>query len=196
MGIQIPDGYGQAKIIFSLVGDVEEMVTTFGYKNDTALSATTNAGNIRAEWMANFTTADLSNQYSVLGCEVTQKTGGVLFTGESRVTSAGGQAAACPTQNCALLIKKVTLSGGREGRGRCYLPGGYLAETDVTAAGIVTASVVTAFQAKATQFLDDLETAFLPMVLLHSNPVNTPDLVTNFTVDNLIATQRNRLRGR
>jgi hypothetical protein len=196
MGIQIPDGYGQAKIIFSLVGDVEEMVTTFGFLNDVNLSATTNAGNIRAEWMANFMSGDLSNQYSVLGCEVTQKVGGVLHTGESRVTVVGGQAAACPTQNCAVLVKKVTSTGGREGRGRCYLPAGYLAETDVTAAGIVTASVVAALQAKATQFLDDLETALLPMVLLHSNPLNNPDRVTNFTVDNLIATQRNRLRGR
>lgn len=196
MGIEIPPGYGQAKLIFSLAGDVEEMVSTFGF--DHSLNAVPGyyADAIRLLWIANFTAGDLSNAYSFLGVECTVNTGGVLHTGESRVTTAGGLAGAPLPQNCALLLKKVTNAGGREGRGRMYLPAGYLPEGSVSSIGVVDPSAVTAYQTKATDFLGDMDTAGHAMVLLHGDPTNTPDEVTGLTVDRIIATQRSRLRGR
>ena len=196
MGTTIPDGYGQARLIWSLAGDVEEVVTTFGYFNANPRDASVAATLIYNQFVDNFTAADMSNAWSFLGVEVTQNVGGVMFAGEQRATVAGSNAAAPLPQNCALLVKKQTSQGGRQGRGRGYFPSAYLMEGDVSAIGIITAGVVTALQAKFTAFLADLDTATIPMTLLHSDPLNVPDDVTALVVDNRIATQRNRLRTR
>lgn len=92
----------------------------------------------------------------------------------------------------AILVKKVTALGGREGRGRMYIPG--YSEGDVTTAGEITGADLTSLQASADTFLSDAIAADIQPVLLH-NSATAPTEILSFQVDSRVGTQRRRLRG-
>jgi hypothetical protein len=101
-------------------------------------------------------------------------------------------------QNCALLVKKQTALGGRQNRGRFFLPG-MLTEEGVNNVGVIAAGDRQSYQNKASSMLTSLAVGPLiaPMVILHNDtptPVPDPTPVTSLYVDNVISTQRRRLR--
>lgn len=107
-------------------------------------------------------------------------------------------------QNCALMVRKQTALGGRQGRGRIFLPG-WLNESGVNDVGIIENNIRQIYQTTMDDFLADLAApdpvsgAETPMVILHgptttSNVVRAPTPVTSLTVDGRISTQRRRLR--
>lgn len=100
-------------------------------------------------------------------------------------------------QNNACLIRKRTALGGRKNRGRMYVPY-VLPEGNVDNSGIIAGTRVTAIQTAADDFQDDLLAGdpgpSIPMVVLHSVSTDTPTPITTLEVDNLLATQRRRLR--
>ena len=107
-------------------------------------------------------------------------------------------------QNCAMLIKKQTLLGGRRNRGRMFIPGA-VDEDQVSNTGVINSPKVTEWGNAAQLFVDNLADpaylfgaqAAIPMVLLHSTgntPTGDPTPVAFATCDNVISTQRRRLR--
>lgn len=106
-------------------------------------------------------------------------------------------------QNCALLVRKNTAVGGRRSRGRIFVPG-VLAEVAVSPVGIISSGGLTSYQSYATQLLTNINTEDVagntpatPMFLLHSEGISlvpAPTEITTLTVDNVISTQRRRLR--
>lgn len=94
----------------------------------------------------------------------------------------------------ALLVKKLTLVGGRAGRGRLYFPG--LPEGDVESDGRIGVDYLAAAQSAFSAFRVAMNTALLTPVVLHSalSPLSTPTPITQFSVQPLAATQRRRLR--
>jgi hypothetical protein len=98
------------------------------------------------------------------------------------------------TPNQAWLIQKNTVDGGHAGRGRMFMPG--MPVSDFDNHGAIFSASLTTFQSAASSFLDDLQGAGYVPVVLHGpgSPLSTPSVITSFTVDARIATQRRRLR--
>jgi hypothetical protein len=96
------------------------------------------------------------------------------------------------TPQVSYLLTKRTSVGGRKGRGRMYVP--CVAEDLVASTGVLTAPAMTALQGEADQFLADLDTAGIQMILLH-NDSTVPYVVVSLEVSQRVATQRRRLRG-
>ena len=95
----------------------------------------------------------------------------------------------------AILVKKNTALGGRQGQGRMFLPGYATAGVD-PAGGLATgvaASTTAAFEA----WRADHETLLLPLVLLHGVGTSdtTPEPITSFAAQQQVGTQRRRNRG-
>lgn len=93
--------------------------------------------------------------------------------------------------NIALLVEKVTASGGRSGRGRCYIPA--INEEGVRADGSLLGSDLAAFQTIVDEWLVDIEANTSGMFLFHAAS-SDPTKVTKLNVDPKVATQRRRLR--
>lgn len=118
-------------------------------------------------------------------------------TGPSDEVSAGlggGVSGECSAPNTTFLIRKITASGGRAGRGRMFLPG--VAESAVTLGGNVVSPFASDNTSAWNAFRIDMNLADLPIVLLHGDgsPISTPTEVTSFLCDSKVATQRRRLR--
>jgi len=115
-------------------------------------------------------------------------------SGEQAINSAGTDTAGSVAPNTAVLVQKITADGGRAGRGRFFMPG--IKESDVGSNGAVDPTDLEGWQTAADDFLEALDTATLPMVVLHGDgsPITTPSVVTNLIVSSTVATQRRRLR--
>jgi len=98
------------------------------------------------------------------------------------------------TANTSMLIRKVTDTGGRQGRGRFFLPG--VPEGKVDPDGTFDSGYLDSAVADWESFLGKLGTDQLPMALLHGDgsPVATPHEVLDLSPATQAATQRRRLR--
>jgi hypothetical protein len=92
----------------------------------------------------------------------------------------------------AVLIRKRTPFGGKTGKGRMFFPG--IAENYTQSGGLLVASDRTAMQNQADIWLAAHDTAGVPIQLLHSAAGLAPFVVTDLEVQQLLATQRRRLR--
>ncbi len=104
----------------------------------------------------------------------------------------GGAAADADSPQVALLVTKSTAFGGRTGRGRMFFPG--WPEASTSSGGKITATQRGLVQTNFTTFLNNHSNASLPMVLLHDDPALNPFTITALTVNELLATQRRRIR--
>lgn len=187
----IPSGFGQITIAHIGGGIVGEAVWTLGFDN--------NAGDTAAEIASNTATNLSALDYtdllsaSVTVTEVRVKLGPDA-TGPSAVETFGdngtvGGHAAPP--NVAMLVHKNTPLGGRQGRGRLFVPG--LAEAALDQNGLLTGEQVTAAQTFFTGLAATMILGAIPAHLLHANALS-PTAIDSLIVDSLSATQRRRLR--
>lgn len=198
----IPVGHGQLTIPFTLVGDDREMVVTFGFEDNPAVSADAVAESLQTAWFAMNTMASssISTQYTVGPCRVVVNRSLGLFEGQASAARTGTNAALAPVpQNCALLVRKATARGGRQGRGRIFLPPCTENESVISATGDIGAPSVANWNTELAEFLAAAETASLALELLHSEvePPGTtppPDNITSLLAQRILATQRVRLR--
>lgn len=202
MGVTIPVGHGQLTIPFNLTGDDREMVVTFGFEDNSAISPDSIAEIFQTAWFGMNTMASsaISTAYSVGPCRVRVNRTLGLFEGSAAATRAGTNAGIAPLpQNVALLVRKTTLRGGREGRGRLFLPPCTENEANVSATGDIGATAVTNWNTELEEFRVACETNSQPLELLHDvqpgDPTPpTPDNITGLLMQRFVATQRNRLR--
>lgn len=204
MALIIPVGFGHAVYEMQLVGDNEPIVVTCGHDlgavvgGDYAQAATDLFDVFAASWMGIVSGA---YELTAVNLYVGQDGGPPMLYESSETPVGGGESGGPLPQNCAALVKKATSSAGRRGRGRIYLPG--IAESAVDHIGTINGTFMTALQAGADLWLDELTTPTIaadpyPPVILHRSegigeePPPTP--VTAFVVDGRIATQRKRLR--
>lgn len=94
--------------------------------------------------------------------------------------------------NCCALVRKVTALGGRAHRGRWFLP--ILGESDIQTGGLVSGTFLSGLQDALDAFYAQLVSDDIPMSLLHTSSLVSPDAVTALTAQSTIATQRRRLR--
>lgn len=121
--------------------------------------------------------------------------GGEALVGISALTAVGGSGGSSVPPNVAVLVHKRSARGGRRGRGRMYLPW-WAQIADVDEKGSIASGTISFMQTCMNTFLSQLTTRNVPMYILHEPGRTTPgasDLVTNLTVDPVVATQRRRL---
>jgi hypothetical protein len=192
MALNIPAGHAQAVYRFSLLGDPDEMITTIGVA--IVGSAQSEADALADNFIAAFTPNIISVGWTFLGVRlyVGPSSGPLVIVDAQRNFAGTSPTETLPT-NCAYLITKGTARGGRQGRGRMFLPPIFVAEGSVDKNGVMPPATVTAVQ-------DIVSAAFLGdfFVLLHDElsplPI-APDPITSLTVQRQIATQRRRMRS-
>lgn len=201
MGVIIPLGFGQWSLPFRLTGDAEEMLITCGFSDDNLVNPSVIADTITNNLFAqpSFAASTWANVYQFGPGRVTCMRSLGPIEGTGSVTRVGTNSGFSPTQqNTAVLCRKRTARGGRQGRGRFYVPVGFTAESNITSVGVLLESV-------RAQLLTDLQAwrtaqaaTTQPLVLLHGDPLvgvaPPPDAITAFEVDTVVATQRRRLR--
>lgn len=187
----IPVGYGHVVHEFTGDGVPTGAAVTYGIDLGAVLDPSAVAADLAtlyANSLMGISTVDVSLVRTIVkfGPDATGP------SGESNIVDVGSQPGTAAPPNTAMLISKKTSLGGREGRGRFYLPG--IAEGGIDEGGRITGTYVTAAQAEADSFLSGMSAqAGVTMVLLH-NSVTSPTAVDSLEVSNIAATQRRRLR--
>lgn len=196
VGVEIPVGAAQASLRWSVAGDPEFMVATIGFVDITAArSAPVVAAAMGTAWDAStFTTAaNIAAGWSAGTILVTVMDATGPLTFEVGTAVGGSGAAGTLPNNCAVLARKFTASGGRRNRGRFYLPPAYFLDTEVNQVGTLDPAVVTEYQGYVDSLLAQMVIQDLGPRLLHSDGGGaTP--ITSIVVQPKLATQRKRMR--
>ena len=192
MPLVIPDGFGQATLEFEYIaGPSNPLACVFGYINDGAQSPAANASFIADAFEQHvMSNGHIANNIQLMRVNVIQNPGSVTASQFSGFV--GPSAGMAFPANTTYLIKKATALGGRQGRGRLYMPGpniNSIVEGGVLVAG-AAASLTSAFEA----FNTDLGSVSIEMYLLHTLAATPPSAVTSLSCDPLVATQRRRIR--
>lgn len=189
-----PPGFALVAYKWSLSGDNQDMVSTVGVDlnaNNQSLQAQADA--LADKFTAGFGAAEFMTGWTYKGVTLrVGQPGGGTAVAEAPRNVAGTFNAETPPQNCSLLIKKLTAVAGRRNRGRMYLPPFCITESAVTKNGQILAQNVTDIQTNLNQWLG----SDFAWVLLHGDlpaPL-APTPISAFVLDNVIATQRRRLR--
>lgn len=203
MPLIIPPGFCEIAIEMVNEGDPDPWYVTWGVDSSGA------GGDIVAIGEYNLGAMDpwlhlLSNQCQITGAFVTMGQDGpfpirqFVPTPSPRVGLNAGNKL---PQNCALLVRKNSAMGGRRARGRFFLPG-VLNEGSVDNVGRIGTSDFSPYRDSATEMFSWLQATGplpnTPMVILHTSggptPMIDPTPVTSLSTDQVISTQRRRLR--
>lgn len=191
----IPTGYAQVNMRFTGVAVPSGAEMTFGVANGGDLSPLDIATVVDGAWAAANLRDNQCNDLSLTSILVKLGPNATGASAEFGTDRSGLASGAGVPPNVSVLIRKVTDSGGRAGRGRFYMPG--FTEGSVDESGAIAGAVLSTMQGQADTFLDELAGAFCPMALLHGSldaPIDVPLEVTALVVDARVATQRRRLR--
>lgn len=196
MPLNIPDGFAEVTVLMSLTGDPEVMTVAYGVNYATGTNAQDLADSQDSAWAVSWGAMSFDN-YTYLGVHVVLNTGGTLTEAEASTPTVGDTAGNPLPQNAAFLVKKVTGVAGRANRGRFYFPPIFYSEGAVSPVGMLDAlsfaGLVALVDALYTELTTDANVDEL--VVLHTDALATPTVITGFLPDQQIATQRRRLRG-
>ncbi len=190
--MEIPAGYAQVNLIFTGAGVPRGAQVTFGVGGTLSAAALPATADLVANtWLARIapripSTVTLSSVRVKLGPNDT----GVAI--ERSYAHAGLKNTEVDSPQVTILVRKVTARGGRQGRGRMFHPG--VEEGSTLSGGLFLASALASLITSFENFRTDLANAAVPMVLLHNDPLLLPDTITSLDVQQLVATQRRRLR--
>lgn len=195
MGVELPVGFGQIRVVMSCVGVTRPAVFTMNYDPPTVDPAAhqpqiglfllgtggpLESGQVLEQW----TTIDVQ-------CTEMDDTGPITHSGISPIV--GTKTGEPVPINAAMILRKHTAAGGRRGRGRCYLPPYFATEDSITPGGMLPTTVST-LENRWENFMEDMATAGFPLVLCHATAPFTPTPITNLTLELLLGTQRRRMR--
>lgn len=190
----IVNGYGQARLVFTVFGRLNQVITTVGYKINDSASPTDSAAEIDGFFKGAtrlIAATHMADSWQYLGVDVTENRGLGPIQSSYRAEVDGGASFAPPPSNCAVVVKKVTARGGRKGRGRFFLPPAFLAESDVDQVGRFVKDVI---QGRVSASMDAWRAgAHTKPFLLHAD-ATVPDAIIGDVVEGVIGTQRRRMR--
>jgi len=191
MSLVIPPGFAQAALRWSLAGDPEVMISTVGLGVIGTGQEESDA--LADDWITEFPAGSYSSSWTFLGVRMSVgQDGGPPAIVESPRSVTGTASVATPPNNFAVLFTKQTAVGGRQGRGRMFLPPFNVDETHVDARGMLE----DAYLASIGPAVNTLMLARTP-VLLHDSTSpgdHAPTIVTAFIIQRQGATQRRRMR--
>lgn len=206
MSVQIPPGYILAAWEMRYPGDPDPWYCTCGFRTpDGIVDGTALANALFSKWAETIKQTQ-STLMAFIG--VTLKIGSDGAPSMAYSTSPaeqGGTAQNMLPQNCALLVDKLSEGGGRRSRGRFYVPA-CLVEGAVDNIGSINTELLATLTGAWTSFyaaLGDIVESPVWPVVLHSpstpavlvpTPTGVPTPITSFRVQQVISTQRKRLR--
>lgn len=114
---------------------------------------------------------------------------GLLVSDNWNTPGAGGGSGTSP--QVTYLIKKGSDLAGRSHQGRMYYPG--CDETSVDSDGRVSSGKLTGLAAMLTAWVTAMDAIGVDRVILHVGS-SDPDVITSWTPESVVATQRRRLR--
>lgn len=158
----IPLLNSQVNLLFAGPALASGAQMTFGVDNSTGKLPATIADEVEALWISTLLAAQ-GSEVTFTGVLVKNGPNDTGPSGSSSTASSGGAAGAAVPANTSILITKNTAQGGRQGRGRFFMPGA--PEGNVTAAGVVDGTYQASTQSHADDFFDGLVTLDLPMIL-------------------------------
>lgn len=200
MGVQIPDGEGYLVYRWTIAGDTEPQVITLGIR-DTApplepgdAQGIANTLTTLASSGSNmFSTTAMADVMTFRGVTCYIRDGEGFAVGVGTASVVGLQSSSVLPTNCAILCRKDTGVGGRKYRGRWYLPVALSSEANVDQNGFIVSGSVSTVQGYVDALVGNLAGSNLEPVLHHSDG-SPGTLITSFTVQDQIATQRKRMR--
>lgn len=190
----IPEGYAQVNMKWTGSAFPSGAETTFGVNWVSPDTPTTVAQTVADEWenaQLDNLQVDTIELSSVLVKFGPNETGPAV---DLPIGLPGLDSGTASPPNVALLAVKGTDFGGRQGRGRMFIPG--LRDVDVLVGGAVESTQLSVWVTRLETFRAALATADMPMVLLHAGPDGSPGPydVTSLVPASRVATQRRRLR--
>lgn len=186
----IPALYGHVGLEFSGAVFEHNPFTTFGIRNNLDLSAAAVAALIELP-AEDLTIAMVHSSVSLIGIHVKLGPNDTGPQASLAVNVPGTVGGSIGQANTAYLAEKQTGLGGREGRGRMFIPG--VSTSVVSASGALQSANIAGFNTALDTFLDALTAADIPMYLLHSSGT-VPTAVSGLVIDPEAATQRRRMR--
>lgn len=197
MGVRIPVGFGQAVVPIRHTLHNREWVITFGFDAPASPNPVIIANDIYTNITGTgnpFQASALGTQYTVgpVRCSIMQEPG--IVSGEGTGFLVGTNAATTqPVPSVSILVQKRTGVGGRQNRGRFFVPAVQLAEADIDNLGNISTTVYNATYLQWEQFLANQNTDGYGVWVLHSG-FGAPAQVLNLVTQRKVATQRRRLR--
>jgi len=200
--VYIPDNCGMATLRWDLAGKTNPLTITIGFTIPGSLTTAADCADAISgcfDSTGGYCDPDtMGNDYTFGEVSAIIRRGGVLEGGaSSRGPYPGtGGVYAYPPVNCTFLVQKKTAAVGRSKRGRIYLPNVSCPENAIDNMGYVTSDIVWGgiedqwnFTGAALLALGDV----IPAVL-HSDPLETPNIITSWPIQRKMATQRRRMR--
>jgi len=188
----IPVGFAQINWHFIVADGTRDAQCTIAVDHSGGSGTPDDLAAIAQDAMASAVMPDVSDTWQLDKTHVKFGPNATGLEADNFDTATGGASAASVPSNTAVLVRKVTAEGGRRQRGRLYMVG--LPETARLGSDRILDANVTTLQGD----WNDLKTAFddadLPLVLLHGHPDDTPTVISHMTVENVLATQRRRMR--
>lgn len=196
----IPVGFCEATFLFSRQGGTRDAMWTLGlddslfttdtpYDIATACQVAATVGT-NAPYLVN----QIQTSWTFKGVRVTKMQEVGPWTQEYIAPVVGTLVDTAMPPNTAILVRKLVSAGGRRNRGRFYLPPVYPGEGNVDSGGNIIAGSVTNMNTWYTKLFTNLVAVNLKPVLFHSEAPFTPSVITGFSVQSVVATQRRRLR--
>lgn len=197
--IIIPEGYGEAKLIWSMAGKTNPITSTIGYAG-----ATTPPSDC-AEAIYEYATLNgsicdgdlMGSIFTFEGVEVMQNVDGDLMGGAAYAPVVGTYVAtAFPPVNCTYLASKRSAYIGRWARGRMYLPNTGAPESTIDTMGRIESITFASVSSQVITFSNAICGATIAgAFILHSEVGRLPTPVTTIALQNQLATQRRRMRS-
>jgi hypothetical protein len=197
MPIIIPDTYGHFAFIWGSSSFASAgAATTFGMGGPGEPTLTAEeAAEITASIWIDQLRAQMDSSITLVEVQVTT----ALQRAVEPVNLAGTAPRTLPPPNCTTLVKKTTQFRGRRSQGRNFWPG-LLSEGDIDERGTISAPTLTSLQTIIGGWVDAMEMAIgHPFVILQGSegetpPLSPPPVVISHAVQQLVASQRRRLR--
>jgi hypothetical protein len=201
MPLVLPTSFFNASYRWNVEGDDHDMSFALAGQLNTGVDADAFASELATAWLDGYDMGNVYAAWTFHGVHVLINTGAGLAAGDSDPDEPGtGGGAETVPPNTSMIFKKTTgLAGVRE-RGRMYMPGFSLADADVNNDGTIDATPLATIGVNLANWLDVTVTdvtSISGFFLLHeaaSPGPGTPTAITAFTLENLVATQRRRLR--
>lgn len=190
----IPNGFAECATHFRQTLDSEDYLCVTGHDLGVGPNDPTDVANaVFDSWQGGSWAPAISSQLTLTHVVSRVNRGSGIEIGISnRTPFAGSSSGVMAPQNVAYLMKKQTALGGRQGRGRMYLPGA--SEGNIESNGAVISAQIALLNTFGSDFLNTLAINDVAMVVLHTLAATPPTAVTSFVADTVVATQRRRLR--
>ena len=136
---------------------------------------------------------NVSQDYTLAQVEVRwRQDAGDPVVGIRTINEVGRSANASVSPQVSYLLHKLSGRAGRKNRGRTYLPG--VTQSVLDAAGFISGTALTNLAARGAAMLSQWAIAGAEMVILHTDPADSPTTVVSWEPASKVATQRRRLR--